>query len=71
MSTKPFVYQDPFPLAHDDTEYYLLSKAHVSVAEFAGQEVLKVDPQALTLLAQHAFHDASFMLRPAHQQQVA
>lgn len=36
-----------------------------------GQEVLKVDPQALTLLAQHAFHDASFMLRPAHQQQVA
>ena len=34
-------------------------------------EVLKVDPQALTLLAQHAFHDASFMLRPAHQQQVA
>ncbi len=39
--------------------------------EFAGQEVLKVDPQALTLLAQHAFHDASFMLRPAHQQQVA
>ncbi len=35
------------------------------------QEVLKVDPQALTLLAQHAFHDASFMLRPAHQQQVA
>ncbi len=33
--------------------------------------MLKVDPQALTLLAQHAFHDASFMLRPAHQQQVA
>ncbi len=32
MSTKPFVYQDPFPLAHDDTEYYLLSKEHVSVA---------------------------------------
>ena len=30
-----------------------------------------MDPQALTLLAQHAFHDASFMLRPAHQQQVA
>ena len=55
----------------DDTEYYLLSSDYVSVAEFAGREVLKVDPQALTLLAQHAFHDASFMLRPAHQQQVA
>ncbi len=60
-----------FRLKKDDTEYYLLSSDYVSVAEFAGQEVLKVDPQALTLLAQHASHDASFMLRPAHQQQVA
>ncbi|MBS6739233.1 MAG: fumarate hydratase [Enterobacteriaceae bacterium] len=71
MSTKPFYYQDPFPLAHDDTEYYLLSREHVSVAEFEGQQILKVEPQALTLLAQQAFHDAAFMLRHAHQQQVA
>ena len=71
MSNKPFFYQNPFPLTHEDTEYYLLSREHVSVAEFEGQEVLKVAPQALTLLAQQAFHDASFMLRPAHQQQVA
>ncbi len=71
MSTKPFYYQDPFPLAHDDTEYYLLSREHVSVAEFEGQQILKVEPQALTLLAQQAFHDAAFMLRQAHQQQVA
>lgn len=71
MSNKPFVYQNPFPLSHEDTEYYLLSREHVSVSEFEGQEILKVDPQALTLLSQQAFHDASFMLRPAHQQQVA
>ncbi len=71
MSNKPFYYQNPFPLTHEDTEYYLLSPDYVSVAEFDGQEVLKVEPQALTLLAQQAFHDASFMLRPAHQQQVA
>lgn len=71
MSNKPFYYQNPFPLTHEETEYYLLSSDYVSVAEFDGQDVLKVDPQALTLLAQHAFHDASFMLRPAHQQQVA
>ncbi len=71
MSNKPFVYQDPFPLSHDDTEYYLLSHEHVSVAEFDGQEVLKVAPEALTLLAQQAFHDAAFMLRPSHQKQVA
>jgi fumarate hydratase class I len=71
MSNKPFHYQNPFPLAHDDTEYYLLSKEHVSVAMFEGQEILKVAPQALTLLAQQAFHDAAFMLRPSHQKQVA
>ncbi|HCB1499157.1 TPA: fumarate hydratase [Klebsiella michiganensis] len=71
MSTKPFVYQEAFPLAKDETEYYLLSKEHVSVAEFEGQEILKVEPQALTLLAQQAFHDAAFMLRVSHQKQVA
>ncbi|KAA6103716.1 MULTISPECIES: class I fumarate hydratase FumA [Pantoea] len=71
MSNKPFYYQNPFPLAKDDTEYYLLSRDYVSVANFDGEEVLKVDPKALTLLAQQAFHDASFMLRASHQQQVA
>ncbi|MCI1026428.1 MULTISPECIES: class I fumarate hydratase FumA [Pantoea] len=71
MSNKPFYYQNPFPLAKDDTEYYLLSRDHVSVANFDGEEILKVDPKALTLLAQQAFHDASFMLRASHQQQVA
>ena len=49
----------------------LLTSEHVSVSEFEGQEILKVAPEALTLLARQAFHDASFMLRPAHQQQVA
>ncbi|EHC79029.1 Fumarate hydratase class I [Salmonella enterica subsp. enterica serovar Montevideo str. S5-403] len=48
-----------------------MTSEHVSVAEFEGQEILKVAPEALTLLARQAFHDASFMLRPAHQQQVA
>lgn len=71
MSTIPFHYQDPFPVSKDDSDYYLLSSDYVSVAEFEGQEILKVAPEALTLLAQQAFHDTSFMLRTAHQQQVA
>ncbi len=71
MSNKAFHYQNPFPLAKEDTEYYLLTRDHVSVSEFDGEEVLKVAPEGLTLLAKQAFHDASFMLRPAHQQQVA
>ena len=71
MSNKPFQYQNPFLLSHEDTDYYLLSRDYVSITEFEGQEILKVAPEALTLLAQQAFHDASFMLRPSHQQQVA
>ncbi|WP_168415162.1 class I fumarate hydratase FumA [Erwinia amylovora] len=71
MSNKPFHYQPPLPLAKDETEYYLLTREHVSVSTFDGQEIVKVAPEALTLLAQQAFHDASFMLRPAHQRQVA
>ncbi|EHD23005.1 MULTISPECIES: class I fumarate hydratase FumA [Brenneria] len=71
MSTKPFYYQDPFPLSKDDTEYRLLSSDFVSVTQFEGQDILKIEPEGLTLLAQQAFHDASFLLRPSHQQQVA
>lgn len=71
MSKVEFTYQAAFPLGEDKTEYYLLTSDHVSVGEFEGESILKVAPEALTLLAQQAFHDASFMLRPEHQQQVA
>jgi len=43
---KPFIYQEPFPVGKDKTEYYLLTKEHVSVSEFEGQEILKVAPKA-------------------------
>ncbi len=66
-----FHYQDPFPLGPDTTEYRLLTKDHVSVAEFDGRPVLKVAPQALTLLANQALHDINFHLRTAHLEQVA
>lgn len=71
MATKPFIYQDPFPLGKEKTEYYLLSKDHVSVEKIGGQEVLKVEPEALTMLARTAMRDANFLLRPEHQKQVA
>ena len=71
MPVPPFVYQDPFPLAADDTEYRLLSKEGISTATFEGREILKVEPEALAYLAQHALHDCSFLLRTKHLQQVA
>lgn len=66
-----FAYHDPFPLAKDTTQYRLLTDQHVSVANFEGEEVLKVDPEALVVLARDAMRDASFLLRPAHLEQVA
>lgn len=71
MATPPFSYQEPFPLGKDETEYYLLTKEHVSTAQFEGKEILKVDPEALTKIAKAAMHDCSFYLRPAHNQQTA
>jgi fumarate hydratase class I len=71
MATPEFVYQDPFPLEKDDTRYRFLSKEHVSVANFDGKEILKIEPQALTNLANEAIRDVSFLLRTAHLQKVA
>ena len=71
MPTPEFHYQDPFPLGKDDTDYYLLSKDHISVAEFEGKTIIKVKPEGLTRLAEAAFHDVSFMLRTDHLEQVA
>lgn len=67
----PFVYQEPFPLKEDNTEYRLLTKDLVAEGEFEGQKVLKVDPKALSYLAREAFRDIAFKLRPAHLAQVA
>ena len=69
--TPPFKYQNPFPLAKDKTEYYLLTKEGVSVSQFEGKEIVKIEPEALTRMAAACFHDSAFMLRPAHQAQVA
>jgi fumarate hydratase class I len=73
MATPEFRYQDPFPLGKDATKYYKLpdSEQYVSTAGFDGKEVLKVSPEALTLLANQAMKDVSFLLRPEHNEQVA
>ena len=67
----PFKYQHPFPLGEDKTEYYLLTKDHVSVSEFEGVPVLKIAKEGLTAMANAAFRDVSFMLRRSHNEQVA
>lgn len=71
MATPNFVYQDPLPLEKDTTQYRLLTKDYVSVSQFDGHEILKIAPEALTLLASVAVRDVSFLLRTAHLEKVA
>ena len=70
-ATPEFKYQHPFPLGPDKTEYYLLTKDYVSVSEFEGKPILKVQKEGLTMMANQAFRDVSFLLRRAHNEQVA
>ena len=72
MATIPdFKYAPMFQTGKDETEYYLLTKEGVSVAEFNGKEVLMVSKEALTTLTQQAFYVVSFHMRRAHNEQVA
>ena len=68
-----FVYQEPFSLAADRTTYRKLegSEQYVKLAEFGGQVVVCVDPEALAVLAHEAMRDVSFLLRRSHNEQLA
>ncbi len=65
-----FFYSDPFPLGEDTTPYKLLTKDYVSTVPFGDKEILKVEPEGLTFLAQQAMEDIAFYLRPGHLQKV-
>jgi fumarate hydratase class I len=65
------LWQDPFPLAPDDTQYRLLTTDLVSLGRFDDQEILKVSPDALSLVAREALRDVSFLMRTRHLEQVA
>lgn len=71
MATKPFRYQEMFPMSADTTEYYLLTSDYVKTENWNGHEMLVVDPEALTVLARQATHDNAFMLRREHNEMVA
>lgn len=66
-----FKYAPMFQLGEDTTEYYKIGEEGLSVGEFEGQPILKVGPQALEKLANVAFKDVNFLLRPSHNEQVA
>ncbi|MBQ4508139.1 MAG: fumarate hydratase [Paludibacteraceae bacterium] len=71
MQNMDFHYEPMFQLGKDETEYYLLTKDYVSVSEFEGRPILKIEKEGLSRMANAAFRDVSFLLRRAHNEQVA
>ena len=66
-----FKYAPMFQLGPDTTEYYRLTDKFVSEGEFEGKKILKIEAEGLTEMANAAFRDVNFLLRPAHNEQVA
>ncbi len=66
-----FIYQEPFPIERDTTEYRLLTKDYVHVVECDGRRILKIDPAGLELLAREAYNDVSFYLRASHLEKLS
>lgn len=61
-----FIYQEPFPIERDNTQYRLLTKDYVKVVECDSRRILQIDPKGLELLAKEAYNDVSFYLRASH-----
>ncbi len=66
-----FIYQEPFPIDRDTTEYRLLTKDYVQIVECDGRRILKIDPKGLELLARAAYNEVSFYLRAAHLEKLS
>ncbi len=61
-----FHFQELFELGEDPTPYRLLTRDFVRVENVGGRELLVVEPEGLTRLAQEALRDVNFLFRPGH-----
>ena len=66
----PNTFQEIFELDQDTTKYRKLTDNFVKTVQFNGQEILKIDPLALTLVAKEAMRDIAHLLRPGHLKQL-
>ena len=66
-----FQYQELFEHTADTTTYRKLTSDYVSTTTFDGREILKIQPEALTLLAKEAMDDVTHLLRSSHLKQLA
>ncbi|MGY9016081.1 MAG: fumarate hydratase, partial [Rhodospirillales bacterium] len=65
-----YQHHEMFALGEDKTPYRKLTSDGVRTIECDGQTILKIEPSALTMLAEVAMRDTSHLLRPGHLQQL-
>ena len=65
-----FLYQDPYPILKDDTEYKKLTSDYVKVEQLGDREILVVDPKGLELLAQDGTVAISSLRFPTKKESV-
>ena len=63
-------FHELFPLGEEATPYRKLTGDYVATVSFEGERIVKVAPEALTLLAREAFIDGQHLLRPGHLAQL-
>ena len=68
---EPFAHSELLPLGPDTTEYRLLTTQGLSTFSTSEGTFLKVSPQAITHLTEHAMRDIAHLLRTSHLQQLA
>jgi fumarate hydratase class I len=66
-----FRFQEMFELGEDSTPYRKLTDQHVSTVEVDGRTILKIEPEALSILSGQAIRDVSHLFRPSHLAQLA
>ena len=71
LPQEPFAHSELLPLGPDTTEYRLLTTQGVSTFSTSEGTFLKVSPQAITHLTEHAMRDIAHLLRTSHLQQLA
>jgi fumarate hydratase, class I len=65
-----FDFTELFPVGPDETPYRRLTADHVSTVDTPLGQMVRVEPEALTLITQEAMHDIAHFLRPGHLRQL-
>ena len=68
MSDKNYFPMIPF--IDDTTKYRLITTDYIETMEFSGREILKIDPEGISVLTAKGFSDTSHLLRTQHLEQL-